>query len=251
MISKSELYRKIKRDIGDQLFRLISESFIEETLHDESLRVFSDYYPKLVSITIHKDDAIPYQDYTGRTFNYMRYRLPNITQPTSYYGMESEQYEWRDIENYYITGNDTSDIYSGGNFLLNQYFLSARAAMPHTRSYYQIQFEEPDILIIDPPQQQHRNFTVVMQANRTLKTIPRNMQTLFLQLVVCDIEIALLHKFKHETGNQTYGGIEIDTKLDDFSDAKSDREKLIDIFEHDWMKNPERFEVETLYQSKS
>ena len=48
--------------------------------------------------------------------------------------------------------------------------------MPHTRSYYLVTFQEPDLLIVDPPQQSHRDFTVQLKANRTLKTIPKNIK---------------------------------------------------------------------------
>ena len=248
MISKSELCRKYKRELGDQIFHLISESFIEEVLHDESLRVFSDYYPQLVSILIRAQDAIPYRDYNGKVYNYRMYKIP---QAPTFGQMSTSQFEWRDIENYYICGNDTSDIYSGGNFMLNQFFLSARSDMPHTRSYYTITFTEPDTLIVDPPQVQHRNFTVIMQANRTLSTIPRNMQELFMQLAVADLKIAIYNKYKHETGNQVYGGVEIETKIEDFADAKSDRLEILKTYESDFYKNPERFEAICLYQNKS
>lgn len=249
MISKSELYRKLKREVGDQIFRLLSESFIDEVLHDESLRVFSEYYPLLINVMLTRNDAIPYQDYNGKVYNFKTYKLPEIApvNPLS----QQKTYEWRDIENFYLVGNDMSDVYSGGNFLLNQFFLSARADMPHTRSYYNITFEEPNIIVVDPPLQQHRNFTVTMQANHTISTLPRNMQSLFMDLFVADMKIAIYNKFKHQSGNQTYGGIEIETKIDDFADAKSDRKEIIDIFEHDFMKNPARFEVINLFNNKS
>lgn len=249
MISKSELYRKLRREVGDQIFHLVSESFIEEVIHDESLRLFSEYYPLLVSVLITRADAVPYRDYNGKVYNFRMYKIPQS--PSLGQLGNDQEYEWRDIENYYMTANDTSDIYSGGNFMLNQFFLSARSSMPHTRSYYMITFTEPDTLIVDPPLTQHRNFTVVMQANRTLATVPRNMQELFMQLCVADLKIALYNKFKHETGNQVYGGVEIETKIDDFSDAKGDRERLIEIFSKDWSLNPERFETMCLYQNKS
>lgn len=248
MISRSELIRKLKRSVGDQIFKLINQSLIDEVLQDETLLTFSDYYPLLVDITITKDCAIPYTSYSGINFNYMKYKLPELSdfRPLA----QNEIFEWRDIENYYITGNDSSDVYSGGNFLMNQFFISARSTMPHTRSYFEVTFEEPNILILNPPQQTHRNFTVRMQSKRTLSTVLKNMQSIFMNLFVADMKIALYNKYQHETGNQIYGGIEIETKIENFADAVGDREKIIDIFEGDWMKNPERFEVINLYNNK-
>ncbi len=249
MISKSELVRKLKRSLGDKIFRLITDDFIDEVLEDETLDVFSEYYPQLVNVRITKEDAIPYTDFNGKIYHWKVYRIPKQYPIASINA--TKDYVWRDIENYYICGNDNSDTYSGGNFVLNQFFLSARAAMPHTRSYYQITFQEPDIIVIDPPLQTHRNFELVMQAKRTLDTVPRNMKTLFLQLFVCDMKIALYNRYKHESGTQTYGGIEIDMKIDDFSNAESERDELIQQMEKDWFKNPERFEVANLYNVKA
>ena len=249
MISKSELRRRLKRSRGDKIFRLVTDEFINEILEDETLDVFSEYYPQLVNVRITKNDAVPYTDYNGKFFPYKIYRIPKQFPVASING--TRDYVWRDIENYYICGNDASDVYSGGNFVLNQYYLSARAAMPHTRSYYQITFQEPDIIVVDPPLQSHRNFELVMQAKRTLDTVPRNMKSLFLNLFVADVKIALYNRYKHEGGSQTYGGIEIDMKIDDYSGADSERKEIIDIMEKDWMLNPERFEVANLYNTKA
>ena len=90
-----------------------------------------------------------------------------------------------------------------------------------------------------------------MQAQRTLDTVPRNMKSLFLNLFVADVKIALYNRYKHEGGSQTYGGIEIDMKIDDYSSADSERKEIIDIMEKDWMLNPERFEVANLYNTKA
>lgn len=248
MISKSELIRKLKRELGSNLFRLVTEEKIYEILHDETLMTYSEFYPKLVRITITRDQAVPFQDYNGKVWNNMYYKIPNNPTPTGEF--EPEQFEWRDLENYYIAGNDSSDVYSGGNFMLNQFFLSASASMPHTRSYFIVSFEEPDTLIIDPPQQTHRNFTVVMQANRTLKTIPRNMQRTVQNLFVCDMKLYLYNEYQHDEGSQVYGGIEIQTKIDTFKEAESERDSIIQEMEKDWFKNPERFEVIALYQGK-
>ena len=48
-----------------------------------------------------------------------------------------------------------------------------------TRSYFIVRFQEPDLLIVNPPMQVHRDFNVTLQADRNLSTIPRNMETIF------------------------------------------------------------------------
>ena len=76
MISKSELIRKLKRSLGDKIFRLVTDEFINEILEDETLDVFSEYYPQLVNVRITKNDAVPYTDYNGKFFPYKIYRIP-------------------------------------------------------------------------------------------------------------------------------------------------------------------------------
>ena len=122
MISKSELIRKLKRSLGDKIFRLVTDEFINEILEDETLDVFSEYYPLLVNVRITKNDAVPYTDYNGKFFPYKIYRIPKQFPVASING--TRDYVWRDIENYYICGNDASDVYSGGNFVLNQFWHS-------------------------------------------------------------------------------------------------------------------------------
>lgn len=249
MISRSELIRKLIREISPQVFRLCSEAFINEVLYDEVLPNFSDWYPLLCDIKITKDDAIPYKDYNGRIYNFGSYRIPEqFDMP----GLDSrEKFRWRDIEDYQIATNDNSDVYTGGNFMMNHLFLSSRAQVPHTRSYYIINFREPNMLVVEPPMQVHRNFVVTMQADRTLSTIPRNMRTWFFKYFVAKMKYAIYVKYKYEEGSQTYAGIDIETKIEDFKDAESEIKEIEEEFDKDYMKNPERFSVICLYQKKS
>ena len=130
-------------------------------------------------------------------------------------------------------------------------FLSARSAMPHSRTYYMVSFQEPDLLIVDPPQQIHRDFSVTMQADRTLKTIPRNMERFFEDYFIAQMKFAIFQDLKYEDGTQTYAGVEIDTKISDFSNANSEIQEIEDMFEKDYYKNPQRFQTICLYQNKS
>lgn len=250
MITRSMLYSRLKKQLGSKLLRLISEDLINEVLNMETLPTFSDYYPLLVSMKIKASDAIQYTDYNGYKNGYTLYRIPNISSSNGFYQSQNDDYVWIDIENYYMTGNDYSDVYTGGNLLLNQFFLSANANIPHTRSYYILTFQEPNTLVVDPPQMIHRDFTVIMKAVHKLHTVPRNMREIFLSLFVADCKIYLYNEYANEEGSQVYGGIEIDTKLDRLSNGEDERKEVIEIMEADWMLNPERFEVINLYQTK-
>ena len=77
MISKSRLIQKLKRELSPQQFEFINEDFINEILYDEALRRFSNWYWLLCDIRITAENAIPFQDYTGRLYNYSTYRIPD------------------------------------------------------------------------------------------------------------------------------------------------------------------------------
>jgi len=249
MISRSELIRKLKREMSPAQFALLSEDFINEILYDEALKRFSNWYWMLCDIRITEKDAIPYQDYTGRVYNFSTYRIPSSFNVP---GIDSsEKFTWIDIEDYQIGGNDTTDVLTGGNFLLNSMFLNAKSSFPHNRSYYTVTFREPNLLIVNPPQQIHRNFNVTMKAYRTLSTLPRNMEMYFQQYFVALVKYYLYIRKQHDSGSQVFGGIEIDTKLDDFKDSESVIKEIEDIFEKDYYRNPETFAVQCLYQRKS
>lgn len=249
MISRSELIRKLKREMSPAQFALISEDFINEILYDEALKRFSNWYWMLCDIRITEKDAIPYQDYSGRVYNFSTYRIPDSFDIP---GLDSrEKFVWMDIEDYQIGGNDTTDVLTGGNFMLNSIFLNAKSGFPHNRSYYQISFREPNLLIVNPPQQVHRNFNVTMKACRTLSTIPKNMEIYFQQYFVALMKYYLYIRKKHDSGSQVFGGIEIDTKLEEFESAKEEIKELEEMFESDYYKDPSTFAVQCLYQRKA
>ena len=64
------------------------------------------------------------------------------------------------------------------------------------------------------------------------------------------MKFALYHKYKYEGGNQSFGGVDIETKIDEYSSAESDIKELEAIFEKDCVHNPETFQVQCLYQKK-
>ena len=122
--------------------------------------------------------------------------------------------------------------------------------MPHTRTYYLVTFREPDLLIVNPPMQVHRNFNVTMKAYRTLSTIPKNMEFYFQKYFVALFKFYAYNRLKYESASQSYGGVEIDTKIDDLKEAESEIKELEEEFEKDYYKSPETFSTQLLYTKK-
>jgi len=249
MISKTTLLTNLKLRIGPKLMSILSNDFIDEVLYMRTLPRFSDWYPQLYDIKLTADDAIPMRGYSGRITNFGAYRIPN--QFDVPWVDSRERFHWRDLEDYRISGNDLTDIYNGGNFLMRSMFLNTMSLVPHTRSYFLVTFQEPDLILVDPPQNAHRDFNIVMQADRTLKTIPRNMERFFIDYFVAQMKSAIYIDRQYDSGTQTFNGVEIDTKLEDLREGDNEIKDLEDIFEKDYYKNPERFQTICLYQYKN
>ncbi len=120
MISRTKLLENLRIEIGSKVFDLLTNEFINKILYMRVLPRFSDWYPLLCKIRINKSCAVPFQNYNGKITNFAAYRIPD--QFDVPWLDVNEEFRWRDIEDYNIGGNDTTDIYTGGNcfYLLDQ-----------------------------------------------------------------------------------------------------------------------------------
>jgi hypothetical protein len=81
-----------------------------------------------------------------------------------------------------------------------------------------------------------------MQRLTRLHEIPLYYRELLLQLCTCDIKIALYNEFKNlRDGSANYQGLEVNSYIGEFQDAKAERKELLETFRKDFFKNPLRF----------
>lgn len=120
-------------------------------------------------------------------------------------------------------------------------FAKIRSLEPIPPIKYTCTFEEPNFCLISPYRRNHVDFTLVMQRKIKLSEIPNGLEEYFLRLFTLDCKLALYNEFPAARESGVINGIEVNTTLSDFSNAAADREALLDIFEDDYYKNPDRF----------
>lgn len=233
MINESMLLRKLKRKISSHIFESLSTDWIMEILQDETLMVMSTYYPYIVrGIVIRECDAIiSKHPQTGHIAKY-KYRIPTETPDIPFIGIEA----------YYFPGNGLMDRYTGiAPSPVDAMMGKLRSTMPVPEIRYSVMFEPPNVAFIDPIPRIHRDFTLDMERVRRLHEFPLTFFEYLTNLFVCDVKIAIYDEYKNARDSSVLGGVEVQTYISDFSDAKSERETLLEKFDADYYKNPERF----------
>jgi len=232
MVNETMVLRRINRDIGDDIFQSVQLSWIKHIIDDETLYTFSEYYPKAVdNIYIDKSMAIPESDpRSGRTV-YWHYKLPNPDQRV-FIGIETTFHPMSDQGSPYFYQGAQSPIVSAMAQKLSSAFPGGMT--------FTARLDGPEVIAKDPSTSQHMDFIVNATAVRRLVEIPKYYRTPFLELAVCDVKLAIYNKHRVLRDEQTLGGTSVDLKISEFGDAAQERKDLLEKFESDYYKDPER-----------
>ena len=230
MITETSVLRYLKIYLGARFDLESSQFYLEDIIKELSLPTFSRFYPHRIKVAIKESDAIRTYNPTTRMYTYNKYKIPN----------HGEDIEYLDIANFFHPFNDGSSSlatgYGGGNFLVAVAASRVLSTIPHTNSLYVAEFEPPDIITIDPVPLRHTDFTVEMKCVRKLYQIPPMYKDDFMKLVLLDVKMALYNKYINLRSSGTFGGIELNAGLDDFSNAESERADLLEKFRTDSVK---------------
>jgi len=234
MVSESMLFSKLRRRLGSDIFNAFDLDFYRSILNEETLLTFSLYYPRLVRrIRITKNDLIEVRnekDIQG----YYKYKLPIVDEESPYIG----------IEIFYHPSNDRMGVLTGTSpMLTNMMYGKMASYLPIPDVRFTASFEQPYFIIITPPPTFHNDFIVTMQRVRKLFEIPMYYVDLFTNLFTCDIKMAIYEELKNARDNVVIGGIELNTYINEYNDAVSKREDIIEKMQNDYYKDPERFEA--------
>lgn len=249
MLTRTELLQRLRREVGPHIYELCMDrqNLVDDAI-EESLLLYSEFYPELIQLLVTNDMSVPWRDAKGRIYKYGKYKIPLQFPGTR------EQIRYIGIHGYNIFGNDTSDTYSGrGNLFLETVSKIALSQLPGNRSPFTLRFEQPDVLILDPAATYafRQSFTVTMKAVKRLDQVHYEMARYFKMAFIGWMKKLIYHEFKNISGDQAYGGVEIDLKIDNY---ESEGEELIkevtEIFEQDFMYNPEMFDAINLYSHK-
>lgn len=238
MLTRTELLRRLKLELGPHIWNLCTDVMIDEAIH-ESLLLYSEFYPQLYKIRVTKDMAVSWTDEKGRTVRYGKYLLPET------YPQTNEKIHYIGIFSYNIFGNDTSDAYSGrGNLMLDTLSKIALSQLPNSRSPFTLSFEQPNIISLDPSASYAfmQSIMLTMKVVKRLDQVQYTMARHFKDLFIAWVKKILYNYYKHSKGDQTVAGVEIDLLLDDYSSADEDIDKKIELFSNDYYKNPELYD---------
>lgn len=240
MVSETMLFRHLQRQLGSDIFKSLTIEYYRDILVDESLLTFSLYYPHMIqNISITKKDAIPsIHPQTNKEAIY-KYKIPIVDPDSPYIG----------IEMFYHPANHLQGNLTGLNPVMTDMMYGKIASyLPTAVIRFTLTFEAPDILVIDPIQTQHQDFSVTMQRVKKLHEIPMYYIELFKNLFVADVKIAIYNELRNARDTTVFGGIEVNTYISEFSDAVSTREGIIEKMQADYYKDPARIRAITQLQ---
>ncbi len=240
MLNESMALKRLRIDLGDDLFDGLDQEWLLGILNDKTLVSFSLFYPKIVkNIVITVQQAILTRHPQNGDLALYQYKIPT----------ESEDLPYIGIEQYYFPGNNLNDRYTGlAPTMVDTLMGSIRSILPTPQIRYAVNFEPPDIAIVDPIPRLHRDFTLDMQRVRRLNEFPMYFYDMLMSLYIADVQAAIYAKYKNARDSATIGGVEIQTFISDYSGAKDTRDSLLETYRKDYYKNPERFQAMLSWQ---
>lgn len=234
--NETYLLNRLQLALGSKLFGCLPLEYYINIMKIKTLYTWSSFYPKLVKgVKITANCAIPTIDAATGLQEYHKYKIPKYNPEDEYIG----------IERYYFNGQGFQTVYNGFNSPLADAALSKiRSLQPIPDVRWRAEFEAPDFCEVYPYRRNHIDFTLVMQRLTRLSEIALGYQETFIKLFILDVKDAIYHEFPAARESGVLNGVEINTNINDFSSAESDRESLInDTLNNDWYLDPSRFET--------
>ena len=231
MLDMNSLIGRMKKRLPDPIVKSVDTDFFIDILMSETLDLYSIYYPKLIKgVLVTGAMALKIVDSAGKLNMCTKYSIPITDEDYPYTGIAEFNY----FRNFLGGGTYSS---AGVIDAVSSRVMSSMN-MPNVR--FTGSFEAPNIIVIDPPPKIHLDFTVSMYQMRRLEEVKTGYHEWFKQLYECDCKIALYYKFYMAAEAGTFGGVEIKDLVSPFLDYESKRQDLIDNFEKDYFKDPDR-----------
>lgn len=226
-ITPQFLLTKLKRRLGTKSMEIsFNDSELLDILYDESLPTFSIYFPAVIPMKIKLSDCVKARyDTNGVGQRAYHLPIPDIMNVIDIQSVENYNYN---VGSYYappMTFEDGFDIF---NAEIQQGMMESMMSTPITYEYIQ-----PDILVIDAPgyiPTDTVRIEFLAEHNRDLSTIQFSYLDWLVDLFTLDCKIFLYEDMKHHDKIDTTFQ-QIDLKIDDWQNAKSERDDLINKFE--------------------
>lgn len=227
------LISRMKKRLPGPVFQSVDNDFWIEILLEESLSLFSSYYPTVVKgILVTQDMAIETIDMKRRRNKSSRYAIPMVDELYPYTGISTFHYPRNYLGGGVFSHNGvvdavTSKIISSTNPVDVKYTAT---------------FEAPNVIVITPPPYTHLDFNLSLYRLKRLEEIDTGYHELFKKLYEADCKIALYHKFYTVSEGGTFAGIDLKDYVAGFNDFEDKRNEYIEEMEKDYYKDPIRFE---------
>ena len=232
MLNINVLLKRMKNRLPSPVFEAVDNQFFLDILQDETLPLFSEYYPKIVKgIRVSYEHIAKVVDLGSGLSGVSKYAIP----------MEDERFPFTGISAFYYIQNHLGGTFTGPSSItaLAEKITSVTNAVTVAVVAH---FEEPNILELDPAPYKHIDFTVNMYRVRRLDEIKTGYHEWVKKLFEADCKIALYNKFYTAADGGIFGGIELKDYVSKFEDFEDKREELIEKFEEDFYKDPERID---------
>lgn len=230
MITETSILEELEDELGE-IFPAFPANFYLKIVKRRSLRTFSTYYPKIVrGIYITENEHIP-TDIDDTLRPYVKYRIPKADPDAPFIGIEIFYHPLNPVHN-------TVNEQGGGTF--GHIAAKATSSMHQENVLINGVFQGPDIIELTPPTSAHIDFTVDMLRKLKLHEVPYSRIEDFYDLVGYDVKRTIYNKYRSKLEN-AYRGQELKSALSEYGDANGERRELIEKFENDYYKNPERF----------
>lgn len=246
MLTETGLLTSLRDEIGDIVFEAFNAEFYMNILHNKSLNLYSSYYPLILKgILIQEKDAVPEINPINGKKAIFKYIVPNFN-PTVY--------TYIDIYDYHFAINDTHDVYfpriAQPNMSVATLLDQMTSLLPHVSSLYNVRFEFPHFVVVDPIPLRHMDFSVDMKCRKNLNQIDHGLHEMFSRLFVCDCKIAIKNRLPNLMNNNVFAGVEIENIISKWEDAENERKEIIEFFEADWGKDVSNMPVQAIYQTR-
>lgn len=230
MLNMAKAIRTIKRRLGILYFKLpIPDEDLIEVLEDDTLGVFSTYYPLYV----------PYVMNLNKCKIDDRNNIYKIDTRMLGEGMDIITVEDINYDAYRsgLPVGYTTDVFDYSTITAG---MNLQAVMNNPITW---DFIYPDKLKIDDELSGYVDGEVILSLgvkhNKSLASIPPGLEETFYRLALLDVQIFLYNNLKHFTGIDTTFG-QIDLKIDEWSSADDDRINLINEWETEYLYNRKR-----------
>lgn len=239
MMNLSELLTNIKMDLGIYGIALPIED-LDTTLYDviklKSLKTFSIFKPHKMTIELDIADL----DYIKHDYYHSIFRLPDVFGDRRLISIGNVYYGDYNRSVGYATTPElvgTTDLYNTAMMSMAVGHLNSAIVAPFT-----FKFENPNIIHL-------YNFSTIatklkvdlmMEHYDNLMSIPNSAFQTFYELVILDIKAFLYNMVKHYNEIQTVHG-SVSLKIDDWQDAQSRREELVNQWKARAHLNGEQF----------